>query len=262
MSDINSVLKQLGLNEKEVEIYLALIQSGPASVQNISRSTGISRSTVYQRIDNLKKARLVNWEYGDKGKVIKANRPEELKEVIEKRVEESQKLQSDFEKVLPEFTNLFQPTTTKAKVLYFEGAEGLKRQIFNYDMEAKDKDLYGYATMSMVPVLGNDFVVNVYHKKFWDKGYRDHYIMGDCKENQKFFKEVKSTKLYKNKRIFIKKLPVKLFNPKVSVAIYDDKYSIQLMKSGKPFGVLIQNQEIKDHQMDLFRIAWKAAEEI
>ncbi|MFC1780348.1 helix-turn-helix domain-containing protein [Patescibacteria group bacterium] len=262
MSDISTVLKQLSLNDKEIEIYLALIQSGPASVQNISRSTSISRSTVYQRLENLQKAGLVNFEFGGKGKVVKATQPDKLKEIIENRVEDSKKLANDFSDILPELSNLYQPTTTKAKVMYFEGVEGLKRQIMNYDMEAKSKDLYGFATMSMVPVLGRSFIVNVYHKKFWTNGYRDHYVMSDCKENLKFFKNVKTSKLYVNKRIFVKKLSKKVFNPKVNVAIYDDKYSVQLMKEGKPFGVLIQNKEIANHQMELFNIAWKAAKEI
>ncbi|MDD3647902.1 MAG: helix-turn-helix domain-containing protein, partial [Candidatus Dojkabacteria bacterium] len=95
MPTINSVLKKLDLNEKEVHIYLALIQSGPSSVQNISRATSISRSTVYQRIENLRKAGLVVFEFGEKGQVVRAIHPDRLRELIEKRVADSKKLSDE-----------------------------------------------------------------------------------------------------------------------------------------------------------------------
>jgi sugar-specific transcriptional regulator TrmB len=145
MSDIKQTLGKLNLNDKEIDIYLALLKSGPASVQNVSRSTSISRSTVYQRLENLKNAGLVNFEFGEKGKAVKAIHPEKLKEIIDKKVMESRKLSNDYNAILPELSNLYQPVSTKSKVMYFEGLSGLKRMIMNYEMEAKNKDLYGFS---------------------------------------------------------------------------------------------------------------------
>ena len=261
MSDINKTLKRLGLNDKEIRIYLSLIQTGPSPVQNISRATSISRSTVYQRLENLRERGLVIFEQGTKGTVVRAIHPRKLKELITKRVEESTKLADSFEKILPELLNLYQPITTKAKVMHFEGVEGLQRMIYNYEMEAKYKKIYGYTTVRIDYVLGKDFIKK-YHQKFFTKGYIDHFIISNNKENQSYLKSVKGSTLYKTKRIFVRKLPQKVFDPKVSVSIFDDKYTISLMKAGKPFGVIIQNQEIVEHQMDIFKILWKMAEEV
>lgn len=262
MKDVNKTLRKLGLNSKEVKIYLTLVQSGPATVQNISKATSIPRSTVYQRIENLKREGLINFEYQMSSKKVKAVHPKKLKQKVESRVEQSKKLQDDFQSIFPNLVDMYQPEKTDAKVMYFEGVEGLKRMILNYDMEARDSVLYGFATMKMTKVLGSDFIKNKYHKKFYKKGYEDHYVMDDSKESRKFFKTVKDTKLYRKKRIFIRKISKEIFSPKVSVQIYDDKYSLSLMKEGKPFGVIVQNQEIHDHQMEMFNIIWNQAKPI
>ncbi|MBU0975247.1 MAG: helix-turn-helix domain-containing protein [Patescibacteria group bacterium] len=261
MPTVNSVLKQLELNDKEIKVYLALIQSGPSSVQNISRVTSISRSTVYQRIENLKKAGLVIFEFGDKGQVVRAIHPDKLKEIIEKRVEESKKLSAEFDSILPELANIYQPTSTKAKILHFEGKDGIQRMIYDYEMEAKSRNLYGYTTIMLDKITGKEFN-RKYHKKFYKKGYKDHFLMSDSKGSRAYFTEVKSYWLYKEGRIFVRKLPQSIFNPKVNVSIYDDKYSIALIKKGKPFGVIIQNEEIAQHQLEIFKILWNQSEEI
>ncbi len=259
MTNIINSLKQFGLKEKEIKIYLALIQSSPSTVQNISRLTSIPRATVYQRLENLKKIGLIDFVIDSTGKLIKAIHPKYLISLAQKRVEKSIKLKDNIMNVMPDLLSIYQPIESKAKVMHFEGIQAVRRMIMNYDMEAKDKNLYGYATYEMTEILGKNFIYEQYHKKFFKKGYIDHFIMSDCKENKKYFNWVKNYKLYKKGRIIVKKLPEKLFNLRVNVAIYDDKYSISLMKGGKVFGVLIQNKEIHDHQMELFMFLWNKA---
>lgn len=262
-SDTYRVMRQLKLNDKEIRVYLSLLESGASSAQNIARSTSIPRSTVYQRLENLKDLGFVNFEVGENGKVFRAVKPDKLKEIIDKRVEKSKKLADDFSKILPELESIYHPKETKAKIMHFEGIKGLQRMIYNYEMEAKSKNIYGYTTNRIERILGKEFIKK-YHRKFIQKNYRDHFIISDSKENKDYISLLKSDKfrLYNEKRIEVKVLPTKMFDPKVSISIYDDKYSISLMKGGKPFGVLIQNQEIADHQMDIFKMLWEIAEPV
>ena len=46
-------LRKLGLKEKEVSVYLAALELGFDSVQNIAQKTGLSRPTVYEIIKSL-----------------------------------------------------------------------------------------------------------------------------------------------------------------------------------------------------------------
>lgn len=260
MNNTDQILLKIGLNKKERKIYLHLLQSGALSIQSISKATDIARATVYQRVESLKKIGLVDYALSEKGKLARAKPPETIKNILEKKIKKQENILEEYTKILPELKDQYTPNSSITKVMHFEGQSGIRRQILNYDMEAKDKDLYGYATVQMTEVVGNDFIMKKYHEKFYKKGYIDHYIMSDSKENQDFFKWVKQYKLYKENRIVVKKLPQKVFDPQVSVAIYDDKYSISRMKLGKPFGTIIQSQEIHDHQMEIFNILWKKAQ--
>lgn len=50
---LNLELRKLGLKEKEVSVYLAALELGFDSVQNIAKRTGLSRPTVYEIIKAL-----------------------------------------------------------------------------------------------------------------------------------------------------------------------------------------------------------------
>lgn len=47
-------LKNLGLNEKEARVYLAALELGEASVQEIAQKSGVKRVTAHVAIEKLK----------------------------------------------------------------------------------------------------------------------------------------------------------------------------------------------------------------
>jgi sugar-specific transcriptional regulator TrmB len=259
MSDITTTLKQFNLSDNEVRIYLSLLQTGPSSIQSISRATLIPRSTVYQRIESLLDKGFLVEEVGEKGQIVRAINPSNLREIVDKRVKKSRKLKHNFESILPELTSLYKPASSKTKVMHFIGIEGLQRMIYNHEMEAENKNIYGYTTNQISDILGQNFIWK-YHEKFLKKGYTDHFIMSKNKKNKEYFDTINELEVFKKGKIRVRTLPEKTFNPKVTVSIYDDKYAIAQVVKGKPFGVIIQNEEIVKHQMEIFNILWKTAE--
>ncbi len=53
-------LQNLGLTEKEARTYLASLELGPETAQNIAKKTGINRATTYVQIESLKKRGLMS----------------------------------------------------------------------------------------------------------------------------------------------------------------------------------------------------------
>ena len=67
---------QLPLNENEMKIIDAMVRNGPMSVKQIAEHTGISRSTVDQRLRALEKPNKGEWVVsldGENGKLYMAN---------------------------------------------------------------------------------------------------------------------------------------------------------------------------------------------
>lgn len=74
--------QQLGLNDNEREVYLALLKAGKASPARISKETGINRTTVYSISKKLASLGLVGEDLGAKVAYLYAEKPEALEKIF------------------------------------------------------------------------------------------------------------------------------------------------------------------------------------
>ena len=60
MEHVIKILKNLGLDEKEIKVYLACLQLGSATVQDLSVKSGVKRTNIYNFIDDMKQRGLLS----------------------------------------------------------------------------------------------------------------------------------------------------------------------------------------------------------
>jgi sugar-specific transcriptional regulator TrmB len=84
MDDVKIALAELGLAAKEADTYLAMLELGPASVQDIAKKAGINRTTTYVMIEGLKKHGLVSTFERGKKTLFSAENPEQLLDILTK----------------------------------------------------------------------------------------------------------------------------------------------------------------------------------
>src|SRR5260221_13055638 len=95
---IRNFLIDFGLTEKEIVVYMTLVRSGPKTIMNLARETGIKRSTTHNTIEELIKKGLVSQtNYGER-KMVVAEDPDKLKFIMDQKKWDVQKL----EKALPD----------------------------------------------------------------------------------------------------------------------------------------------------------------
>ncbi|MDQ7021103.1 MAG: helix-turn-helix domain-containing protein [Candidatus Dojkabacteria bacterium] len=95
-------LTEFGLTDREINLYLALLKTGPNTIMNLSRKTKIKRSTTHNNVEELIKKGLVSQtNYGERRMVV-AESPEKLKFLIEQKRWAVQKM----EQGLPEIVKL------------------------------------------------------------------------------------------------------------------------------------------------------------
>src|SRR5512133_1594384 len=80
---IKKALLQLGFTEKEIATYVALLELGASSVQDISRKTGVNRVSIYDAVDELKAKGLVAESRKGKKKLFIAEDPDGITELIQ-----------------------------------------------------------------------------------------------------------------------------------------------------------------------------------
>lgn len=118
MDNIKQPLKNLGFSEKEVHIYMALLELGDASYTDLARASGIKRTTLYPIIDDLRERGIVRYLVDQRH--LAATPPEEL----------FQQLQANalqFHRLLPQLKVLGKKQRSISRVQFFNGTAGIKR---------------------------------------------------------------------------------------------------------------------------------------
>lgn len=81
---LNESLIQLGLNQKEVDVYLAVLRQGKVTPAIVANMTGVNRTTVYSVSKNLLKKGLVALDSTGKIDYLVANDLEEIISLIDR----------------------------------------------------------------------------------------------------------------------------------------------------------------------------------
>ena len=117
-------LRKLGLTEKEVKVYLAGLELGPDSVQNIAKKAQFSRPTTYEIVKKLEEKRLFV-ERGKKGKrVFTAQSPERILGILRTQKREIEEKEREFVRIIAALEAKY--SKEKEGITIFKGKEGFK----------------------------------------------------------------------------------------------------------------------------------------
>jgi len=125
LEDIKSGLLELGLSDKEAIVYLAMLELGPSSVQDIAKRAGVNRSTTYVMIEGLKKHGLVSTFEKGKKIVFAAENPEKLMAIVSEHMGLLEAKRDRLSQTMPRLMAIFNAVEDKPRVRFFEGDAGL-----------------------------------------------------------------------------------------------------------------------------------------
>lgn len=123
-------LTQIGLDEKEAKVYLAVLELGPSPVQNIAQRSGIPRATTYLVLDELKRKGLVTTFEKGKKTLFAAESPENLTYLLAEKSEAIRDQERLLKALIPDLKSRGQfAGTTRPSVRFYEGADALRALI-------------------------------------------------------------------------------------------------------------------------------------
>jgi len=241
MMRVVNELKELGLNENEIKVYLACLRSQGLNAKQIAKSTELIRTTVYGVLDSLAQKGLVSTIDKEGIKVFHSSSPQELLNILEQKKER-------IKLIIPELEEYQQNSQVKYKAEVFEGINGIKT-ITNDIISKKDET---------VKILGigqkwlefSDIFTKVYYRKKKENKVWTKTILADTPEERNFLKEKK----FINSRIrFIKGMD---FNNTV-IYIYQDKVSFVVYDKAFPRGFIIKDKDFNTIHSRLFERLWE-----
>ncbi|MEJ2041678.1 MAG: helix-turn-helix domain-containing protein [Reinekea sp.] len=142
------VLRVFGLEPRETRIYLALLESGPASIRDIADRAGINRGTTHELLKRMQQKGVVSYFPKGKRRHFSAEPPSRLKELAlnhQSQVLEAMSLLE--EKVIPQLSHL-RPVTGNADVHYYEGDDGIELVLKDILSTVSEQDERSYSVYS------------------------------------------------------------------------------------------------------------------
>lgn len=239
--DINKTLGQFGLDYKEDDVYLALLQLGASGATEIARKAGIKRTTVYDVLANLRMKGLVSEVIKNKKRIFVAEDPQKLDKLIDEK-------KNTLAEIMPILKSMHNTKGTKTKVKYYEGVEGLK-DIYRDTLSCRGV-LLAFVTENIIKHLGEDFA-DEYKQKRKKAQIEVKMIAPDTEEIKKELKTA-SKDLRTARMVSRNEFPFT-----IEMNIYGNK--VAFMSFEEKMGVIVESTAIADNMKLLFELAWKGA---
>jgi len=242
---LNNLLQESGLNEKEGEIYLSILELGRATILDIAKHSKIKRSTVYEIIPLLESRGIVKKTKSGKKIYFVAESPKTVLSLIKEKEER-------FKEALPELMAIFKSTEKRPKVFFFQGQEEVSNMY--EDTLREGKSIYNYtSTIDLYRYLDQQ-TVRSYIERRIKLGIVTNIVAIDSPESREWQKNA----VRELRRI--KLIPNKNYDFSADVQIYGNKVIICTYKHGEGlFGLLIEDENIAKIQKLAFDIMWQAA---
>ncbi|MDO9399122.1 MAG: helix-turn-helix domain-containing protein [bacterium] len=134
---IRNGLLQLDFSDKEVNVYISILQNNESSIPSLAKETDLSRGTIYDIIERLKKKGFVTEiKKGKKRRLIAESPTNKFYSLLDKKHEDLQKTKVVVENILPIIKAINIHEDYKPQIRVYTGEKGFKQvwdEIFSYE---------------------------------------------------------------------------------------------------------------------------------
>lgn len=238
-------LKELGLTDNEIKIYLFLLKYGETTTGAIIKQTSISNSRVYESLNSLIQKGLVTYNVQKDGKHFRAESPSKFLEIEQER-------KKKIESLIPQLKGLQASENKETTTAVYEGFEGFKtafKKIIDDCPRNETINILGFSEQQNNEKL-RLFLTNQ-NLKSQEKKHQLRIIL-DSSSKQTLGKDRQ-----KEKYTEVKYMPKGYISP-AAIDIFHDYVYIFLWEE-KPFVFMIKNKTIAESFKIYFNFLWKLA---
>lgn len=240
---IEGILKKIGLNDKEIKVYLACLKLGPSSVRKLAKQAEINRGTTYDILKSLQELGLISYYHQDKHQYFIAEDPSKLKDVLEQKQQQLKETKTQIEEIIPQLQLIHDNAGDKPVAKYYEGEGGIKTILQDVlkVCGSGSKEYYVYSSSTI--------------KKYLYSAYRSfsaERIKTNIKVKSISIGPGGSTVGLDERRWLTKKESAPTY-----ILIYNNKMAmISVDIDDKPIGVIIEDKNIYQTQKMIFEFVW------
>lgn len=234
------MLGELGIGRSKGVVYLATLELGHGSVQEIATKAGLPRTTVHEILQQLLAWGLVSFTTKGRSRVYLAEKPTKLRQRLKEK-------EARLNSVLPELNLLFNTEGLRPRMRLYEGAQGVKT-VLEDTLAAPDKLLYG--------ILSMEDLYEIPGRKYMDE-YVARRVAAEVRLKVIRSPEKDVADIWKTSKDELRELryaPSYLVFP-VTIYLYDSKVSVISTKR-ENFGMIIESVDLFQTIKSLFDVVW------
>jgi sugar-specific transcriptional regulator TrmB len=233
-------LKELGLTDNEIRIYLLLLKKGMLNPSQISEKLGLHRGYIYDALQRMQEKEFVSSVLQNNKKFFQATSPQNLVELLKFKLE-------GLQKIVPELNGLVEPTKEKTKVELHKGRRVYRTLIKDIIATVGKNETVLLVGVNEQKLL--EEVEPIYLKQYFsiikEKNIKERVIL---KEGNKKF----------NIKNVAHKFLAKEYIGNTEQIIYGEKVAIFI--PGDPHHLIIMNnKEVADTYKKQFELLWGIA---
>lgn len=244
--NVKQILEKLGLKEHEVKVYFTCLENKQGLfVAQITKLTGIKRSTVNLILDRLTKKGFITFHLDGNRKLFSAESPEALLFQFEDSL-------NDLRHLIP-LLRIATGSDKKTNIRFFEGKDGVEKILSDVLITLKiNRD----PQKELLEISSGQDIFDVqpdHQRKFIDKRVRERIPLRWIAPESSLSRGLDKTSKEEFRKI--KFFDNKKYRFQIEIDIYADK--IALIDLGKhPSGVIVENKLLADSFRSLFNLLW------
>jgi len=241
------VLKEIGLTDAEIKVFIELSKVESAMASEISEKVGIYRTNIYDILESLIKKGLVSYIIKANRKHFIASKPHKLLDYLKEKEQKIKEHEKQVQELIPLLLKLKKPKREELKAEIYRGKEGLKTLLA--DMLNNCKGQYcclGYSAVSsqIIP----------YYYKHWNK----KRIKMKVSRKMITKEQMRNNEYVKSPLTKVRFLPDE-YNIPISTMIYGNKIWILILSDKDHISLLIESEKMVKSFLNYFNTLWKVA---
>ena len=243
------ILKEIGLTESEIKVYLALLKLGQTTAGKIVDEAKVTRSKIYDILERLKDKGLVGYIIKESTKYFSATNPNNILRYLEEKEKKIQEEKDSIKKILPELLNQQKLSQKDKDAEVYIGINRMKNafNVLVEEFESKEP-YYVFGAGKGENVEQIQIFFSQLHLKRKEKKVKSFIIFNES--SRSLFEEQEKSKLVEVRYI-------KQSTP-TAINVYKD-YTIMAILTKEPITLLIKNKETADSFREYFKLMWKIA---
>lgn len=256
--DISFFLKELGLSQKEVQIFLTTMELGMESAYAIAKKAKIKRTTTYAVLDQLIEKKFIFEIKKKTKKVYTTLQPYQLVKLWQEKEAQVKKEIEMIKGVLPQLESLYNNAPHKPIIKYYEGRDGV-RELHDELIKPLDGNVFLYyftAVEFVEQVIGREWFMD-----FIKRRVKNNVFAYGIRNRSKEVKKEVVNDVYNEQKRFMREYRFAPVGVQIPMALYIRGTMVGIVSSKEEsYGLMIESREYATLMKSLFDAMWQISE--